>query len=103
MAVDGTWITSANTPLGPMKGKIVMVSKDNVLSGTSTSKFGADNFDGGKVEGDNFEFTVESKLPMGRMKISYKGKVEGDKISGMTSTMGIRTPFTGTRETAPGT
>ena len=97
MAIDGTWDTNANTPLGPMKGKLVFVTNGNSLSGSSTSKFGTDSFSGGKVDGDNFEFTVNSKVPMGRMNIVYKGSVEGDNISGLTTTMGIKTPFKGTR------
>ena len=97
MAIDGTWETNANTPLGPMKGKLVFVTNGNSLNGSSTSKFGTDSFSGGKVDGDNFEFTVNSKVPMGRMNIVYKGTVEGDTISGLTTTMGIKTPFKGTR------
>jgi hypothetical protein len=97
MAIDGTWNTSANTPLGPMKGKLVLTAKDNTLSGSSTSQFGTDSFTGGKIDGDKFEFSVDSKVPMGRMKLVYKGKLDGDIITGETTTMGIRCAFKGER------
>jgi hypothetical protein len=99
MTVDGTWNTSAKTPLGSMKNKLVLKTENNLLSGSITSQFGTDNFSGGKVDGDNFEFTCSSKTPMGPMKIECKGKVEGDKISGLTivQPIGIKAAFEGTR------
>jgi hypothetical protein len=99
MSVDGTWNTDAKTPLGPMKGQLVLKTDGNSLSGTSTSKWGSEDFTGGTVNGDEFEFTVNTKTPMGSMKVVYKGKVEGDKMSGITTAkpMGIKTPFEGTR------
>jgi hypothetical protein len=101
MTVDGTWNTSAKTPLGHMKGKLVLKTEGNTLSGTSSSQWGSDNFSNGKVDGDSFEFLVTNKTPMGPMKVEYKGKVEGDKMSGLTTTkpLGLKTPFEGTRIT----
>jgi hypothetical protein len=100
MTIDGTWNTDAKTPLGHMKGKLVLKTEGNTLSGTSSSKWGSDNFTGGKVDGDTFEFIVSNKTPMGPMKVEYKGKVEGDKMTGITTTkpMGLKTPFEATRE-----
>jgi hypothetical protein len=99
MTVEGTWNTSAKTPLGHMKGKLVLRVEGNALSGTCTSQFGSDDFSGGKVEGENFEFLVSNKTPMGPMKVEYKGTVEGDKITGMTTTkpLGLKTRFEATR------
>jgi hypothetical protein len=99
MTIDGTWNTSAKTPLGHMKGKLVLKCEGNQLSGSNTSQFGTDNFTGGKVDGDNFEFICNSKTPMGPMKLEYKGKIDGDKMSGITTLkpMGLKTSFEGVR------
>jgi len=99
MTIDGTWNTSAKTPLGHMKGKLVLKTEGKTLSGACTSQFGSDNFSEGAVDGDNFEFLVSNKTPMGPMKVVYKGKVEGDKMTGLTTTkpLGIKTPFEATR------
>ena len=99
MTVDGIWNTSAKTPLGVLKTKLVLKTENNLLSGCSISQFGTDNFSGGKVDGDNFEFTCSSKTPIGPMKFECNGKVAGDKISGLiiVRAIGIQAAFEGTR------
>lgn len=99
MTIEGTWETDAKTPLGHMKGKLELKVDGTALSGTSTSKWGASEFSGGTVNGDEFEFKAKNKTPMGPMTVVYTGKVEGDTMSGMTTTkpMGLKTPFTGVR------
>ena len=74
MALDGTWNTRAKTPLGQIKGQLILKTDKSLLSGCSISQFGTDNFSGGKVEGDNFEFICSSKTPLGQMKFEFKGK-----------------------------
>ncbi len=49
------------------------------------------------VDGDNFEFPLAIDTPMGEMKLTYKGSVSGDDVTGHIETqMGTR-PFSGTR------
>ncbi len=99
MSIEGTWNTDSKTPLGQMQGKLEITCKDGAVSGSCTSKWNTDPILEGKVEGNDFEFTVNTKTPMGTMKVVYKGKMDGDTMSGMTTTkpVGIKTPFTAKR------
>jgi len=99
MSIEGTWNTESKTPLGQMQGVLELKCDGAALSGSCTSKWNTDEVTDGKIDGDEFEFTVNTKTPMGTMKVVYKGKVDGDSMSGMTTTkpLGIKTPFTATR------
>jgi hypothetical protein len=97
MAVDGTYNTTIQTPMGPQSGKLTLKTKDNVLTGTSEGMMGVDPIQNGTVNGDEFEFMVETKTPMGPIKVTIKGKVEGDKISGQAVTPFGPAPLAGTR------
>ncbi|HJX03261.1 MAG TPA: hypothetical protein VJ488_01740 [Dehalococcoidia bacterium] len=99
MAIDGTWDTSVSTPMGAQKGTLVLKTDGNALSGSSTTSFGTSNFTGGKVDGNNIEFTVESSTPFGPAKFEFKCKVDGDNMTGETTMqpMGMKSSLTGTR------
>jgi hypothetical protein len=98
MAVDGIYNTEVATPMGKQTGKLTLKSSGNVLSGSLASSQGSVNFDGGKVDGNNVEFSVSISGPMGQMKLDYSGKVEGDNISGTVKLGQFGTaPFTGKR------
>lgn len=96
MSIEGMWNTASKTPLGQMQGKLELRCDGNTLSGSCTSKWNTDPIIEGKVNGDEFEFTINTKTPMGTMKVVYKGKIEGNTMSGITTTkpLGIKTPFT---------
>jgi hypothetical protein len=51
----------------------------------------------GKVSGDSFEFEVEVTSPMGKLKITVKGTVQGDILTGNFITTYGQLPFEGTR------
>jgi hypothetical protein len=100
VTIDGTWNTTSKTPLGKQKGTLVLKSEGSELSGSSSSQWGTDEFTGGTVDSNNFEFTVKSKSPVGPLKITYKGTFDGDKMSGQASAkpLGVKTNFEATRE-----
>ena len=97
MAIDGTYNTTVQTPMGPQAGKLIFKTEGNTLTGVSEGMMGADPIQSGIVNGDEFEFMVETKTPMGPIKVTIKGKVEGDKISGQAVTPFGPAPLTGTR------
>jgi len=99
MAIDGTYNVVVDTPIGKQNNVMTLKTDGDVLSGTMKSlAFNAeDNFTGGKVNGDAFEFEFEAATPMGKMKLEVKGTVSGDKTSGEVKTMFGMAPFEGTR------
>jgi hypothetical protein len=100
MAVDGSYKIEFNTPIGKQNGKIVMRIEGGSLRGSITNMFGTEDFTDGKVNGDQFEFTVDGKTPMGPAKVDMKGTVNGDQVSGEMSIriVGMNTKFNGNRE-----
>jgi len=84
MAVEGTYIIKAATPVGVQEGTLIIKKEGETLSGSVHihSQKETDTFTGGKLTGDEFEFEFKGKSPLGPAKFKYKGKVEGDKISG---------------------
>jgi hypothetical protein len=63
-----------------------------------TSKSDRDESTGtGTVTGDEIEWSITRETPMGQMTMTYKGKVDGDMMSGEVKRMDTTTPWTATR------
>jgi hypothetical protein len=101
MAIDGTWDVSIKTPLMPLKGTFVLKTEGDALSGTSTTSFGTSSITNGKVDGNKFEFTVDSPTPFGPATLEVKCTVDGDKLTGeaIMQPRGMKATLTGTRVT----
>jgi len=97
MAVDGTYDISIQTPMGAQAGKMVLKAEGDALTGTMQNMMGTDPIQNGKVNGDEFEFMVEAKSPMGPLKITVKGKIEGDTVSAQAMTPFGPAPMSGKR------
>ncbi len=97
MAVDGTYETTVQTPMGAQAGKLELKTEGNTLTGTMEGMMGADPIQDGTVNGDEIEFMVEANSPMGPLKITVKAKVEGDEITGEATTPFGPAPLTGKR------
>jgi len=82
MAVDGTYKIEIDTPMGKQESKLTLKSTGAKLSGTMESSFGTASFSGGTVKGNEVAWDMEINSPMGKMALSYKGKVTGNDIAG---------------------
>lgn len=97
MAVDGTFEITVETPMGAQAGKLEFETEGNTLTGSMEGLMGTDPIQNGTVNGEEFEFMVEPKSPMGRLKVTVKGKVEGDELTGQATTPFGPAPITGKR------
>jgi hypothetical protein len=98
MAIDGTYKTELDTPMGKQESTLTLKTEGGKLSGSSENQFGRLDFSGGTVNGDSFAFTLNISGPMGDMKLEYTGQVSGDDISGVVKAGDFgATPFTGKR------
>jgi hypothetical protein len=97
MAVDGTYDFTLQTPMGPQKGKMVLETNGNTITGSFQGMMGVDPIQTGTANGDEFECLVEARSPMGPIKVTVKAKVEGDTLSGTATTPFGPAPLTGTR------
>lgn len=82
MAIDGTYEIEVNTPVGKMKGKLILKTDGDSLSGAIETSMGNSDFSGGSVNGDEFSSIIDMKSPMGKIQLETKGKVTGDAIAG---------------------
>jgi hypothetical protein len=82
VSVDGKWNVSMTTQRGARDATLELVSAGSDLSGTWGGAQGAQSFSGGKVDGNDVEWTVNTNNPMGAMALVFKGTVDGDSISG---------------------
>jgi hypothetical protein len=73
---DGKWKGSIEGPNGSMDLVFTFKVDGAKLTGTVSSQMGDNEITNGKVEGDSISFVVDT----GQMKISHKGKMEGDVI-----------------------
>jgi hypothetical protein len=97
MAIDGTYDIMVKTLKGDQGGRLVFKTDGETLMGTSDSGGEVVELLEGKVQGNEFQFKVKQKTPIGRLSINFKGTVDGDKISGKAKTPFGPAPFDGTR------
>ncbi len=96
--VDGTYQIAIDTPMGKQESKLTLKTEGNKLSGSMESPFGTMEFKDGTVKDGDISWSMEISSPMGSMKLDYKGKVEGDAISGEVKAGDFgSSPFTGKR------
>ena len=87
MAVDGTYSVQWSSAMGASAGTITLKVDGNSLSGSMSSAQGTYQFEGGKITGDEFEWSMQVNAPqVGELKVDVKGTVSGDEISGEAQT-----------------
>jgi len=99
MAVDGTYNVQWSSAMGASAGTITLKADGDSLSGSVSSDMGTNQFEGGKVTGDEFEWSMQVNAPqVGELKVDVKGTVSGEDISGEAQFGGFGSAtFKGTR------
>lgn len=97
MSIDGTYDIVVRTLKGQESGRWVLVKDGTALTGTSERLGEVAELMEGVVDGNDFQFKVKTKTPLGRIKITFKGTVEGDRIFGKAKTPLGSMPFEGSR------
>lgn len=94
MALEGTFKIVAQTPMGEEKADLIVKTEGNTLVGT----MGGDTIAEGSINGDCFTFKAKLPTPMGKIKMTFEGKIDDENtISGTSKTMFGKVPFQGTR------
>lgn len=74
--ISGTWKATAQSEMGTLERTFVFKVEGNKLTGETTSEMlGKSALENGKIEGDNFSFTITVKFQDQEAKLTYKGKV----------------------------
>jgi hypothetical protein len=82
--VDGTWTWTYKTREGQdATAKLKLKQDGEKVTGTYIARAGQeDPVENGKLKGDEITFDVNRDVNGQKMKFAYKGKVEGDTITG---------------------
>lgn len=97
MTIDGTYDVTVKTPLGPQAGRLTLKADGQSLSGVLENPKGNSPFDGGTVENGHVHFVTKIRTPMGRLKATVDGTVEGDTFTGTAKLPLGTAEITGTR------
>jgi len=80
--VTGEWELTITTPRGEMTSDIRFVQEGENLTVTTKDRQGNEITGQGTVTDNEIEWTITRSTPRGEMTVTYKGKIEGDTMSG---------------------
>ena len=81
--VAGVWeMTLQGTPQGDMTADATFVQDNDKIKFTSAGPGGFEMTGEGTVKGQDLEWTVTISTPQGEFALTYKGKVEGETMTG---------------------
>ena len=81
-AVGGVWEMTTQTPQGDMTTDATFVQDGEKIKFSATGFEGMEMAGEGTVKGQDVEWTVTLSGPMGDFVLTYKGKVDGETMTG---------------------
>src|SRR5512140_762155 len=82
-AIGGTWeMTTTGTPQGDMTADITIVQDKETIKVTMAGMQGMEMTGEGTVKGQDVAWTLTISTPQGDFVLTYKGKVDGETMSG---------------------
>jgi len=88
--VTGEWEMTRKTPQGDRTSPVTFTQDGEKLTVKTVGRNGEEITAQGTVKGNDIEWSLTRTTPQGEFTVTYKGKVEGDKMAG-TMAMGDRT------------
>ena len=79
---SGTWKWTTHTPNGEIDTTLKLESKDGKLAGAYSNQFGDTEISNASLQGDVIAFDVVRDVGGGKFVVKYRGKLEGDTITG---------------------
>jgi len=81
--VTGDWEITSKTPRGEERTQVMNFKQEGEkLTVTWTGRQGEEMKAEGTVKGNEIEWSMTRSTPRGEFTITYKGKIEGDTMSG---------------------
>ena len=80
--VGGVWEMTTQTPQGDMTADATFVQENDKIKFTMAGPQGFEMAGEGTVKGQDVEWTVTISTPQGDFALVYKGKVEGETMTG---------------------
>lgn len=82
VSVDGEWELAAQTRNGDVTWKVVFTQEGESLTVAMTGPNGGETQGTGILKETTIEWTVKVTTSRGKLEMIYKGRIEGDKMSG---------------------
>lgn len=82
VSVDGEWELLTQTRRGDVTWKVVFTREGESLTVAMTGPKGGEARGTGTLKETTIEWTVKFTTPRGKLEMIYKGRVEGDTMSG---------------------
>jgi len=86
MTIDGTYDVTVETPLGSIKGTVVLCQKGDELTGKFAIMGKEAEFAGGAITGNQCTFNGEMAPPLGNIPYAINGTIEGDTFAATAET-----------------
>lgn len=83
--VDGKYKLSLSTPMGEQSGMLSIITSKDAFTGT-LEMMGMQQDIKGTVKGNNFEFKLEARKMLMKVKIVFHGTIVGDQLTGEADT-----------------
>lgn len=83
--MNGTYNLTLQTQMGIQNGTLVMFAAGNKFRGT-LELMGMKQEISGTVKGNSFEFSLETRKMLMKIKITFRGIIDGDKLTGEADT-----------------
>jgi hypothetical protein len=80
--VAGVWEMTTQSPQGDMTADATFVQDNDKIKFTMSGPGGFDMAGEGTVKGQDLEWTVTISTPQGEFALTYKGKVDGETMTG---------------------
>jgi hypothetical protein len=80
--IGGVWEMTTQTPQGDMTADATFVQENEKIKFAMTGPEGMEMAGEGKITGKDVEWNVTLSGPMGEFVLTYKGKVDGETMSG---------------------
>lgn len=83
--MDGKYKLSLSTPMGEQSGTLSIITAKDSFTGT-LEMMGMQQDINGIVNGNNFEFKLEARKMLMKVKIVFHGTIVGDQLTGEADT-----------------
>ena len=99
-SIDGKWFSEMKFGERTIQNTFDLKAEGNKLTGTMEMSAGGQSrsvdIKDGKIDGDNFQFSLIQRGKQGERTVVYEGKVDGDELKGTMKPEGMDQgrPFT---------
>jgi len=93
----GEWTLSIDTPRGVQHPVLVIERADKGYTATYSGRQGLLTIDELTRDGNRFAFPLAITVPIGTIEVSYKGVIDGDRMTGVVANPRGEVPFSGER------